>query len=182
MDIEEKAKKISLLVLDVDGVMTDGAIVYDDAGGELKYFDSRDGHGIKMLMRTGVDVAIITGRMSAAVGHRAANLGISTVYQKALNKIDAYAELAARTGRRDDEVCCMGDDLPDLPVMRRAGLSVAVPDAVEEVRRQADYITRHAGGRGAVREICELIMKAQGTWQAVTARYFLQADPMNCKI
>lgn len=172
MDIFEKATRIRLLVLDVDGVMTDGKVVYDDSGQELKFFDSRDGHGIKMLLRTGVETAIITGRMSGAVEHRAANLGISMVYQKALNKADALNDVAARTGLRDAEICVMGDDLPDLPMMRRAGLAVAVPDAVDAVRLAADYTTRHAGGNGAVREVCELIMKAQGSWQAVTARYF----------
>lgn len=172
MDILEKATRIRLLILDVDGVMTDGKVVYDDSGRELKFFDSRDGHGIKMLLRTGVDAAIITGRMSPAVEHRASNLGIALVYQKALIKIDAFNDVAARTGYRDDEICVMGDDLPDLPIMRRAGLSVAVPDAVDEVRVAADYTTRHTGGSGAVREVCELLMKAQGTWQSVTARYY----------
>jgi len=171
MDLLEKAKQIRLLILDVDGVMTDGKIVYTDSGKELKFFDSRDGHGIKMLMRTGVDVAIITGRISPAVEHRAANLGISLVYQKALNKIDAFNEIAARKSLSDSEICVVGDDLPDLPVLRRAGLAVAVPDAVDGVRLAADYTTRHSGGNGAVREICELIMTAQGTWQTVTARY-----------
>ena len=173
MDVQEKAKKIRLLILDVDGVMTDGKIVYTDSGQELKFFDSRDGHGIKMLMRTGVDVAIITGRISPAVEHRAANLGISMVYQKAINKIDAFKEIAARKCFSDAEICVVGDDLPDLPVLRRAGLSVAVPGAVDEVRRLADYTTRHSGGSGAVREICEIIMKAQGAWQTATARYVL---------
>lgn len=172
MDALGKAQKIRLLILDVDGVMTDGKVVYTDSGQELKFFDSRDGHGLKMLMRTGVDVAIITGRLSQAVAHRADNLGIATVYQKALNKIEPYNEIAAQKGLADDEICAMGDDLPDLPVLRRAGLAVAVPDAVDAVRQLADYTTRHSGGNGAVREVCEIIMKAQGTWQTVTARYY----------
>ena len=172
MTVAEKAKRIKLLVLDVDGVMTDGRIVYSDSGEELKFFDSRDGHGIKLLKRAGVEVAIITGRASRAVEHRASNLGIQFVYQKALNKIDAFNELASRTGTADEAICTMGDDLPDLPVMHRSGLAVAVPDAVEEVRAAADYTTARPGGSGAVREVCELIMKAQGTWREVTARYY----------
>ena len=114
MDITQKAKKIKLLILDVDGVMTDGKIVYSDSGEELKFFDSRDGHGLKMLMRTGIDVAIITGRMSKAVEHRAANLDIGMVYQKALNKLEAYEEIVARKCLSDQEICAVGDDLPDV--------------------------------------------------------------------
>jgi 3-deoxy-D-manno-octulosonate 8-phosphate phosphatase (KDO 8-P phosphatase) len=172
MDITKKAKNIKLLILDVDGVMTDGKVVYSDSGEELKFFDSRDGHGIKMLMRTGVQVAIITGRLSKAVEHRAANLGIAIVYQKALNKIEAYEEILAQNSLADQDICAVGDDLPDAPLLRRSGLAVAVPGAVDEVRMLAHYTTRHAGGDGAVREVCDMIMKAQGTWQAVTARYY----------
>lgn len=172
MDITEKARKIKLLILDVDGVLTDGRVVYCDDGRELKFFDSRDGHGMRMLMRTGVDVAIITGRVSKAVELRAADLGIATVYQKALDKTKAYEEIVAGRGLSDGHVCAVGDDLPDLPLMRRAGLAIAVPAAVDEVKREADYVTRQPGGAGAVREICTLIMQAQGTWQSVTARYY----------
>ena len=121
MDVTHKAKKIKLLILDVDGVMTDGKVVYTDSGEELKFFDSRDGHGLKMLMRTGIDVAIITGRMSKAVEHRAANLGIEMVYQKALNKIEAYEEIIARKSLAEEDICTVGDDLPD--VNRRVCLS-----------------------------------------------------------
>jgi 3-deoxy-D-manno-octulosonate 8-phosphate phosphatase (KDO 8-P phosphatase) len=172
MDITQKAQKIKLLILDVDGVMTDGRIVYSDSGEELKFFDSRDGHGIKMLMRTGIDIAIITGRLSKAVEHRAANLGIEMVYQKALNKIEPYEEIIARKSLADHDICSIGDDLPDVPLLRRSGFAVAVPGAVDEVRLAAHYTTRHAGGAGAVREVCDMIMKAQGTWLSVTARYY----------
>jgi len=172
MDITQKAQLIKLLILDVDGVMTDGKVVYSDSGEELKFFDSRDGHGIKMLMRTGIDVAIITGRMSKAVEHRAANLDIGMVYQKALNKLEAYEEIVARKCLSDQEICAVGDDLPDVPLLRRAGFAVAVPDAVDEVKSLADYTTRRSGGNGAVREVCDLIMKAQRTWQTVTSRYY----------
>jgi 3-deoxy-D-manno-octulosonate 8-phosphate phosphatase (KDO 8-P phosphatase) len=110
--------------------------------------------------------------MSKAVDHRAANLGIDMVYQKALNKIEAYEEIIARKNLADQEICTVGDDLPDVPLLRRSGLAVAVPGAVDEVRLLAHYTTRHAGGDGAVREVCDMIMKAQGTWQAVTSRYY----------
>jgi 3-deoxy-D-manno-octulosonate 8-phosphate phosphatase (KDO 8-P phosphatase) len=172
MDITQKAQLIKLLILDVDGVMTDGKVVYSDSGEELKFFDSRDGHGIKMLMRTGIDVAIITGRISKAVEHRAENLGIALVYQKALNKIEAYDEIASLKKLSDQYICAVGDDLPDIPVLRRAGFAVAVPDAVDEVKAVADYTTHRSGGNGAVREVCDLIMKAQRTWQTVTSRYY----------
>jgi 3-deoxy-D-manno-octulosonate 8-phosphate phosphatase (KDO 8-P phosphatase) len=172
MDIAQKAQLVKMLILDVDGVMTDGKVVYTDSGDELKFFDSRDGHGIKMLMRTGIEVAIITGRISKAVEHRAANLGIAMVYQKAINKIEAYEEIAAMKSLADQDICVMGDDLPDIPLLRRAGLAVAVPGAVDEVRLLAHYTTRHDGGDGAVREVCDLIMKAKQTWQDVTSRYY----------
>ncbi|MFQ5585991.1 MAG: KdsC family phosphatase [Thermodesulfobacteriota bacterium] len=168
----EKAGKIRILALDVDGVMTDGKIVYDDDRRQLKFFDVKDGHGIKLLMRGGVDVAIITSRESRVVLHRARDLGIELVYQKALKKVDAFEELMRVKGVAAEEVAYVGDDLIDLPVFRRAGLSVAVADAVREVREQADYVTERRGGNGAVREICELILRLQGRWEEVTARYF----------
>ena len=167
-----KLPQIRLLVLDVDGVLTDGRLYFSADGEALKVFHVRDGHGIKMLMRTGIEVAIITGRISKAVEHRAANLGIAMVYQKVLNKIEAYEEIAALKSLADQDICAIGDDLPDIPLLRRAGLAVAVPGAVDEVRLSAHYTTRHAGGDGAVREVCDLIMKAQGSWQAVISRYY----------
>jgi len=171
-DAYAKARSIKLLVLDVDGVMTDGGIFYADSGEELKCFDARDGHGIRLLMRAGIDAAIITGRTSRAVEHRARNLGIATVYQGALNKADAYEDIKRLQGLADTQLCVMGDDLPDLPLLRRCGLAVAVPDSVREVREQADWITARPGGRGAVREVCELLLKAQGLWETVIARYY----------
>ena len=168
----DKARAIKLLILDVDGVLTDGSIVYSDGGEELKCFNVQDGHGIKLLLRAGIDVALVTGRRSAAVEHRARDLGITLVFQKVLNKIEAYEEIRATRKLRDEELCVMGDDLPDLPILRKCGFSVAVPESVDEVLQEADYVTRRGAGQGAVREVCEIILKAQGLWEQVTARYF----------
>ena len=170
----EKARNIKLLILDADGVLTDGKILYDDTGKELKRFDVRDGHGIKLLMRAGLDVGIITGRESKALGFRAGELGISIVYQKIYNKLEAYEEIILERGLDDKEIAYVGDDLVDVPLMKRVGLSVAVADGSEYAREAADYITLNNGGDGAVREVCELILKAQDKWAQVTERYFLR--------
>jgi len=169
---QEKARAVKLLILDADGVLTDGRIVYTDRGEEVKAFNVKDGHGLKLLMRAGIRVAIITGRNSPAVEHRARDLGIDRVFQKALNKIETYEELRATEKLRDEEICMVGDDLPDLPVLRRCGFAVAVADSVEDVKRAADYVTSKEAGKGAVREVCDIILKAQGLWETVTARYF----------
>ena len=169
---QEKARAVKLLILDADGVLTDGRIIYTDRGEEVKAFNVKDGHGLKLLMRAGIRVAIITGRKSPAVEHRARDLGITRVFQKALNKIEAYEEIRATQKLRDEELCVMGDDLPDLPILRKCGFSVAVPDSVDEVKREVDYVTKREAGKGAVREVCDIILKAQGLWETVTARYF----------
>jgi 3-deoxy-D-manno-octulosonate 8-phosphate phosphatase (KDO 8-P phosphatase) len=168
----EKARDIKLLILDVDGVLTDGKIVYTDRGEEAKAFDVKDGHGLKLLMRAGIPVALITGRSSPAVEHRARDLGITRVYQKAINKIEAYEELRRAENLRDAEICVVGDDLPDLPILRICGFSVAVADSAEEVKREVDYVTNKEAGKGAVREVCDIILKARGLWETVTGRYF----------
>jgi 3-deoxy-D-manno-octulosonate 8-phosphate phosphatase (KDO 8-P phosphatase) len=168
----EKARDIKLLILDVDGVLTDGKIVYTDRGEEAKAFDVKDGHGLKLLMRAGIPVALITGRSSPAVEHRARDLGITRVYQKAINKIEAYEELRRAENLRNEEICVVGDDLPDLPILRICGFSVAVADSAEEVKREVDYVTNKEAGKGAVREVCDIILKARGLWGAVTDRYF----------
>ncbi len=170
--IEEKARNIKLLILDVDGVLTDARVVYTDDGKEMRFFDARDGHGIKLLMRAGIEVAIVSGRYSKSVEYRADDLGIKMVFQKALNKIEVYEEILEMKNMADRQICAVGDDLPDLPVLRRCGLSFAVPESVEELKREVDFITKKQGGRGSVREICEIILKAQGLWEKVTARYY----------
>jgi 3-deoxy-D-manno-octulosonate 8-phosphate phosphatase (KDO 8-P phosphatase) len=171
-DLKEKIRKIKLLVLDVDGVMTDGSIVYDDSGLESKAFDVKDGHGIKLLERGGVKTALLTGRTSNVVEHRAKDLGIELVYQGCKDKGKAFEELLSRTSLDAGEVAFVGDDLVDLPVLKRAGLSVTVPDAVEEVKGRVDYVTQRPGGRGAVREVVEVILKAQGKWEGLIEGYF----------
>ncbi len=147
-------------------------MIYLDNGTEIKEFNAQDGHGIKLLQRAGIEVALISGRACAAVEHRAASLGIRRVYQDIKVKIEAYAKLLADTGLTEPETGYMGDDLIDIPVMRRAGFSVAVPNAASHVFPYAHYVTRASGGRGAAREVCEMILKARNLWDAVTFRYF----------
>ncbi|NOY53850.1 MAG: dUTP diphosphatase [Deltaproteobacteria bacterium] len=171
-EIEEKAKKIGWIFLDVDGVLTDGRITYDSRGDELKTFYARDGHGIKLAQRVGIRFALITGRESRIVNRRAAELGIREVHQGSLRKLDAYHEITGRLKLSDEEISYVGDDLIDLPVMRRVGLSAAVADADPETRDQADLILTQPGGRGAVREFIELILKARNKWVEATKRYY----------
>jgi 3-deoxy-D-manno-octulosonate 8-phosphate phosphatase (KDO 8-P phosphatase) len=165
--IEEKAKKIRMLVLDVDGVMTDGRIVMNDLGQEIKYFNVKDGHGIRLLLKAGIDVAIITGRESETVRRRAAELGIPMVYQGIKDKESVCKEIMRERGLAREQVCCMGDDLPDIPMFNCAGLPVAVADATYETRKSAVYVTKASGGCGAVREVCEIILKARGAWPKI---------------
>jgi 3-deoxy-D-manno-octulosonate 8-phosphate phosphatase (KDO 8-P phosphatase) len=167
----EKAKNVKLLILDVDGVLTDGRIVIDDRGVETKCFDVRDGHGIKMLKRANIDVAIITGRESQVVSHRARELGIDSVFQNIHNKLEVYEAILKEKGLKDGEVGFVGDDVIDLPLLRRVGFAAVVADGVEELKPYADYVSRNKGGRGAVREIIELILKAQGKWAELMERY-----------
>lgn len=170
--MDAKLAKIKLLLLDVDGVLTDGRIIYDNQGNELKAFDVKDGHGLKMLQRAGIKIGIITGRQSEVVVKRAAELGIEILYQKALNKLDPYNEILAAQGLTDQQVAYVGDDVVDLPILRRVGFSATVADAVPEVLPLVDYVATRPGGRGAVREICDLLLKASGQWDTLTRRYF----------
>ncbi|HBR18375.1 MAG: phenylphosphate carboxylase subunit delta [Deltaproteobacteria bacterium RIFCSPLOWO2_12_FULL_43_16] len=169
----KKIKPVKILILDVDGVMTDGRIIYDDDGKETKIFDVKDGHGIKLLMRAGLDVAIITARESNVVLHRAKNLGIEMVYQKAMDKTAAFDDILQKRQLSAKEAVYIGDELVDIPLLRRVGFAVAVKDAVDDVKRHVDYVTVKNGGYGAVREVCELILKTQGKWDEVTAKYFI---------
>jgi len=165
-DILEKAAQIKLVVFDVDGVLTDGGLFFGDDGQEYKSFYSRDGLGMKLLQKTGVELAVITARNSQVVEHRMRNLGIKHVYQGKLNKLDAFEDLLKRLGVTAQQTAYTGDDVVDLPVMRIAGLAIAVQDAHSLVKQHAHWITRHNGGRGAARDVCELIMQAQGTLEA----------------
>jgi len=167
----ERLQRIEWLVLDVDGVLTDGGIYYDNAGVELKRFHVRDGSGLKIWKFAGKHAAIITGRTSKLVEIRAAELGITPVIQGAAEKLPAYRQFLAETRCKPDQVCAVGDDVPDLGVLRHSGLAVAVADACPEARDVADYVTRVRGGFGAIREVIELILAAQGKWQPVVDRF-----------
>jgi len=169
--LQERCSGIAMLVLDVDGVLTDGGIVYADNGVELKQFHVRDGSGLKIWQHAGKRAAIITGRTSPIVAVRAAELGIEPVYQGAMEKVPAYRRLLADAGLRPEQVCFVGDDVPDLPLLGSCGLAVAVADACLEVRAAAHYVTRARGGRGAVRETIELILRCQGLWQRIVDRF-----------
>ncbi len=166
-----KIRRVKLLILDVDGVLTDGRIIIDDAGVESKNFDVKDGHGLKIIMRYGIDVVLLTGRRSQVVERRAADLGIAEVHQGIRNKVEALAELLLRRDLAPGETAYAGDDIVDIPLFKRVGFAVAVADAVPEVRQVADYVTGCKGGRGAVRELCEVILQAQELWADVAARY-----------
>lgn len=168
----DRLKKIRLLLLDVDGVMTDGRIIFDSNGVESKFFNVKDGHGIKMLQRAGIEVGIISGRESKVVANRAAELGIERVFQKSLDKLSPYLSILADSGLTDDEVAFIGDDLIDIPVLRRVGFAAAPADATAEVIPYVHLVTKNCGGWGAVREISDLLLKAQGRWAELTARYF----------
>lgn len=168
--LAERCAGIELLILDVDGVLTDGGIVYGDNGLELKRFHVRDGSGLKIWHACGKRTAIITGRTSHVVERRAAELKIETVIQSAADKLPAYAEVLRQLQLQPEQVCSMGDDLPDLPLLRHSGLAVAVADACAEAKADAQYVTRAAGGHGAVREAIELILGCQGLWRATVER------------
>lgn len=170
--MKERLSKIRLLLLDVDGVLTDGRITYDANGVESKSFDVKDGHGLKMLQRAGIKVGIITGRKSEIVALRAQELGIDILHQGAKQKLPPYTAVLLEHGLADHEVAYVGDDLVDLPILKRVGFAVTVADGVDELRGRVDYVTRRRGGHGAVREVCDLLLKEAGYWTEITERYF----------
>ena len=170
-DLIARAQKIKLIAFDVDGVMTDGTLFMSDDGQEFKGFNSLDGHGLKMLKGSGVELAIITGRRSRVVEHRAKNLGIEIIHQGAHDKLAVYEALCREFNLPCEATAFMGDDVVDLPVMRRAGLAITVPAAAELVKAHSHLITARAAGHGAVREACEFLMRAQGTLGAALAPY-----------
>lgn len=167
----ERAARIRLLALDVDGVLTDGQLYFDSRGNELKAFYTADGMGLKALQHCGLTLAIITGRSSVMVSDRAASLGIEHVFQGRDNKLDAFNELLAATGLEEEEVCYAGDDWIDMPVLSRVGLAVTVPAADAAVKELAHWVTTRKGGRGAVREICQLLLHAQGHMPGLMQRF-----------
>ncbi len=170
--ILERAKKIKLLILDADGVMTDGKIYYGNYGDEIKAFDVKDGFGVVLLKRAGIETAVVTAKKSRVVKLRAKDCGIRRVFENSENKLKVCGKLAKKFRITLNEVCFIGDDLTDAPVLKQAGLAVTVPQACDEVKRVCHYITRADAGSGAVREVCELIIKSQGKWDEVTGKYF----------
>ena len=170
-DIRARAKRIKLLVLDVDGVLTDGRLYFDANGVEIKSFDSQDGHGIKMLRQTGVEVAIITGRTSKIVEIRSANLGITQLIQGREDKKVALMEMTKNQNICADQIAYVGDDLPDLPAIRYTGLGIAVANAHAFVKANANWTTDNSGGRGAVREVCDFIMDSQDNLDKALQEY-----------
>ena len=171
-EIIEKAKRVKVFIVDIDGVMTDGRIVYSGYGDELRFFDVQDGFGITLLNRAGIKTVIVTAGKSKIIRHRARDLKVSKTYHGFMDKVDAFNDLLELFKVTPEEVCFIGDDLIDIPILKRAGFAVAVSNAVDEVKELAHHITANKGGRGAVREICDLILKSQGKWDLVTSKYF----------
>jgi len=159
--IADKARKVRLLIVDIDGVMTDGGLHFDNAGEEYKTFNSLDGHGIRMLLECGIDVAVITGRKSGSVHHRMSDLGVRHIYQGRRDKLPALEELLAACALDAEQLAYVGDDLPDLPVMQRVGFAIAVHNAHSFVKQHSDWVTTAPGGRGAVREVTDFILQSQ---------------------
>lgn len=171
-EVAERARRVKLLIVDIDGVMTDGRIVYSIYGDELKFFDVTDGFGISLLNRAGIKTAIITAKKSRIVKMRARDLKIAKAYQGFIDKLIPFDKLLKDFKISTEDICFIGDDLPDIPVLRRVGFAVSVPNALDEVKAIAHYITSKAGGRGAVREVCDILLKSQGKWDEATAKYF----------
>lgn len=176
--LARRIERVRCVLTDVDGVLTDGKLHFTGDGEEFKSFDVQDGHGIAMARRAGLIVGFVSGRPSRVTEKRAAELGVEIVMQGPTNKMEMVEEIKKAHGLANDEICFIGDELVDLPVLRRAGLAVAVPNAMDEVKAVAHYITRRAGGNGAVREVLEMILKGQGTWARVVAKYMAVAAVM----
>ena len=169
--VVQRASRVSVLLVDVDGVLTDGRIVYADYGDELKFFDVQDGAGLVFWNRMGLKSAIISARESRMVKRRAKEMQVDFLAQRQLLKLPAYQKMLKRFRVRDEHVCAVSDDLMELPILRRVGFAVAVANAVEEVKHAAHYVTRRPGGKGAVREVVEIILKSKGLWEQVLQRY-----------
>ena len=171
-EVKERAARIRLLILDVDGVLTDGGLILHADGHESKVFHVHDGHGIRLLLRGGIEGALLTGRSSQVVADRAKDLGIKLVVQGSRNKLTDYGKMLQQRQLDDQDVAYVADDLVDVPVLRRAGLAVAVADASAHIRDYCHASTIRKGGKGAVREVCDFLLQAQGKWEEVTAPYF----------
>jgi len=166
-----KARRIRFILMDADGVLTEGKVTYGDGNLELKSFDVKDGAGIELARRSGVKIGIITGRESMALLRRAKELGIEEVHQRVMKKAEVYKDILQRNSLRDEEVAYIGDDILDLPILLRVGLSAAVADAHPEVKKRVDLVTTFPGGKGAVRELIELILQSQGKWDAMLEEF-----------
>lgn len=169
---KEMTKQIELFLMDVDGVLTDGRIVYGPGKSEWKFFDVKDGHGIKLMQRAGIRVGIITGRRSDVVARRSSELGVEFVFQGQFDKTEALSKIMKKTGFGWEKIAYVGDDIVDIPVMRRVGFAATVQDAVQEVKEVAHYVSQKPGGRGAIREIIEYILKNRGLWDTLVSKYF----------
>jgi len=171
-EVRERAARIKLLILDVDGVLTDGGLIWHANGQESKVFHVHDGHGIRLLQRAGIEVALLTGRKSQVVDDRARDLGIKLVVQGSRNKLADYEEILQLRAFDDQSVAYVGDDLVDVPVFKRVGLALAVGDGASHILPYCHASTQSKGGRGAVREVCEFLLQVQGRWEETTAVYF----------
>ncbi len=169
--LQNKIKKIKILLLDVDGVLTDGRIVYDSRGCDSKFYDVYDGLGVYLLGRMGIKTILITAKGSRCTFHRAKDMRIEAIYENILPKTKVYEKIRKKYRLKDDEICFVGDDLVDLCVLKRVGVPIATANAVAEIKRAAKYITKRDGGRGAVREVCELILKSKGLWRKALKIY-----------
>ena len=172
-EVAARAAQVTMLVLDVDGVLSDGRIIYSEQGDELKCFDVQDGCGLMLWHRAGFKSAIITARKTKLLLRRATELHVDYLAQQALKKLPAYERLLRRYRLAPEQVCVIGDDVMELPILRRAGLAVAVSNAVDEVKALAHYVTQRPGGRGAVREVVDLILKSKGLWDNVLSNYLV---------
>ncbi|HEV3141732.1 MAG TPA: HAD hydrolase family protein [Vicinamibacterales bacterium] len=177
MTVTARAARITLLLFDVDGVLTDGKILLHGDGTESKIFDIKDGTGIVWARRAGLTVGLLSARTSAATEQRASQLGITLVRQGVASKLDAYSDIIAGMNLKSEQVAYMGDDVLDLPVLLRAGLSAAPADAVEDVRSRVHWVSRANGGDGAARELVEIILRAQGAWTGIVDEYVREAAP-----
>jgi 3-deoxy-D-manno-octulosonate 8-phosphate phosphatase (KDO 8-P phosphatase) len=169
--IRKKAGGIKLLLLDVDGVLTDGGIVIDSAGKETKRFNVQDGHGVRLLQEAGIQVGFITGRSSRVVAYRARELGVALLFQNAADKVATYERVKAKVELMDHQIAYAGDDLQDLPLLLRVGFSVTVKNGWEGLKRRVDYVTVNKGGEGAVREVAEVLLESQGKWSRLVRRF-----------
>lgn len=170
-DLQERARAVKMILMDADGVLTDGKIIFFSGGHEAKMFDSKDGVGIKLAQRAGLKTGVISGRESEALLRRCEELGMDEIHQHVFEKLEAYDEIKERLGLTDGDICFIGDDLVDAPVLKRAGLAVTVADGHPALEPIVSYVTQRPGGSGAVREVIDLVIKAQGKWGEIVGRY-----------